>query len=359
MVVDMERDALAASGIKAAGRCRAIALVTAYGLQGTPRSRLVRETINVWFDVLRQCSSKVLGDLRSAWAEVVNSNAGDLIHIPVRGILTNVISILTKAKWSPRTVNCWMDPRGNRWTMSGTHTAPSIVAGMVNQDLFKEELRRASLHYNGKGMAAGIHINATYMVLRNVKQKEYNIKCLLETIISGATWPLHRVHDIYPDVDPVCSRCGTEPETALHCFWTCPANPNIDEEAVRDTQYLINTAVEKHEQCPCLWLRGILPSEYIQVPPDSNPVAVSNPKYIIGSSLQLESGTYYGDASGGTNTKYAEIRRVGCAFVQISSQGNPTLVAHFPLPGDVQTVSRGGVVQSSYPHERGPSWKSN
>ena len=45
MIVQLERDALASTGIKPHGRCRAMALVVAFGLQGTPRSRLVREKL--------------------------------------------------------------------------------------------------------------------------------------------------------------------------------------------------------------------------------------------------------------------------------------------------------------------------
>ena len=53
------------------------------------------------------------------------------------------------------------------------------------------------------------------------------------------------------------------------------------------------------------------------------------------------SGVYYGDASGGEYTKYPEIRRVGCAFAKIDDLGSLTFAASFPLPGEIQTVSRG------------------
>ena len=66
-MIELERDALACTGIKPAGRCRAIGLFVAFGLQGTPRSRIVRETVKAWFELLRQLNSKLLGDLKKAW----------------------------------------------------------------------------------------------------------------------------------------------------------------------------------------------------------------------------------------------------------------------------------------------------
>ena len=55
----------------------------------------------------------------------------------------------------------------------------------------------------------------------------------------------------------------------------------------------------------------------------------------------MTSGTYYGDASGGKNAEYPDIRRVGVAFVKIDDEGNLTFGAQFQLVGEVQTVSRG------------------
>ena len=55
----------------------------------------------------------------------------------------------------------------------------------------------------------------------------------------------------------------------------------------------------------------------------------------------MNSGTYYGDASGGEHTRYPDIRRVGVSFVQVSESGDLIFAAHFPLAGEIQTVARG------------------
>ena len=51
-VLNLERRALACSGIKAAGRCRTIGVVVAYGLLGTPVARVIRETLVAWCDLI-------------------------------------------------------------------------------------------------------------------------------------------------------------------------------------------------------------------------------------------------------------------------------------------------------------------
>ena len=62
-----ERDALACSGVNPAGECRTTALVLGYGVQGTPRARVVRETIRAWCGLHRNSTTQVLNDIRCAW----------------------------------------------------------------------------------------------------------------------------------------------------------------------------------------------------------------------------------------------------------------------------------------------------
>ena len=50
-MLELERDALSCSGINPAGRCRTIGLVVAYGVQGTLRAGVVRETMRAWFSL--------------------------------------------------------------------------------------------------------------------------------------------------------------------------------------------------------------------------------------------------------------------------------------------------------------------
>ena len=283
----------------------------------------------------------MLVDLQVAWAKAYRLLEADNAEKHIRGIMTNIISLLLKANWKPTTVNCWIDPEGYKRVMSGASVAPDVVAAAINKPFFNIELVRAADHYLGKGLEFGLHYNATMAWLRNLKSHHYNSKCLLETILSGATWPADRIHNAYPEHSPLCPRCGLEPEDALHCFWTCQENANIDEHVVKKTQHLIQTAKTSSNEHPCLWLRGLLPANLINIPPDAEPLSSLDITYINPENVSFDSGTYYGDASGGEYTVYADIRRVGCAFARTTSSGELIYAAHYPLPGEVQTVARG------------------
>ena len=87
----------------------------------------------------------------------------------VKGIMSNLILILIKAKWDPESLYQWRDPRGTRWTMAGVSTSPDVVANIINRDFLNIELHRADGHYNGSGLKNGLHINATLKILRKLK----------------------------------------------------------------------------------------------------------------------------------------------------------------------------------------------
>ena len=68
-IIELEKDALACSGINPAERCRTSALPTAYGILGTPRARIYRETLRAWFDIIRNSSVEVHNQIRVAWGK--------------------------------------------------------------------------------------------------------------------------------------------------------------------------------------------------------------------------------------------------------------------------------------------------
>ena len=88
----------------------------------------------------------------------------------------------------------------------------------------------------------------------------YSDKCCLETILAAGLCPNVRVCQWFPDVSPACSRCGHHTDDLLHFCWTCPANADIDDKAVKDSQDLIPTAKVKFANETCLWTRGIIPA---------------------------------------------------------------------------------------------------
>lgn len=88
-VLQLEKSALACTGIKPAGRCRAIALAVAFGVLGSPRARLVRETTRDYLIVL----GKIESDFRHAWAVAKEILYRDCKVTNVKGLMSNVIYI--------------------------------------------------------------------------------------------------------------------------------------------------------------------------------------------------------------------------------------------------------------------------
>ena len=349
-LLEIDRDALRCTGITEAGRCRAWGLISAYGLKGTPRARIIRETIREWFSLLKEVEPTELIDLRVAWGKAKDKviAIGDS---QIRGIISNIIHILHKADWKPVAINMWIDNNNNKWvlnlspTSTSSASAPDVVASALIKAYADLDMLRAQNHYNGKGMGNGVHFNATLSLLRSLKPTQFADRSLLENILSAATWTADRIHSINPDYSDMCPRCGQEIETPFHCIWGCKANDNIQDEAVTNTQKLIQQATSGVEEEPCLWLRGILPSKYINIDEQYLPPENIDVTWVEGltkkDDIRIVSGTYYGDASGGKQSMYPEIRRIGCAFAQIDNDDNLLFAAHFPLPGEHQSVPRG------------------
>ena len=342
-VVQLERHALACTGIKPAGRCRTLALLVAYGKLGTPRARLVRESIRAWFDLLRCATHEEIKDIRVAWAKAKEALILSSLNVnSVHGIMSNIIYILLSAKWDPRTFNVWEDEQGATWAITDFQVAPDTVASAIAQAYLDLDFQRASEHHNGKGIKQGIDIPSTLRYLRSMKDTtdvDYQFKAALETIIAGGCWSEVRINTIQPLHNTSCLRCGDPSDDDFHTFWTCPANCNLTHEFVADTQKLISEATKQIHEYPCLWLRGILPEHFTEIPAIHEPSNIFDPTFI--KEGRWISRTYYGDASGGEYTSYPKIRRVGCSVVACSETGEVQFGAHFPLPGPVQSVGRG------------------
>ena len=90
---------------------------------------------------------------------------------------------------------------------------------------------------------------------------------------------------------------------------------------------------------PCLWLRGLIPADLVEINPSYNPSDNLNIKYI--GTPSFNSGLYYGDASGGDYTSHTPLRRCGIGICKVRAiDGTQIWGAHMNLPGLVQTVAR-------------------
>ena len=51
----------------------------------------------------------------------------------VRGIMSNLISLLLRAGWSPTNLFNWQDADGCTWTMAGVRVSPDNVAAPITK----------------------------------------------------------------------------------------------------------------------------------------------------------------------------------------------------------------------------------
>ena len=345
----LETDALACSGIKTAGRCRTIALAVAYGVLGTPRARIIRETLRDFFTILRNISPSELLQLRTAWAEAKQELKKKSLSVAsVHGILSNVIYILLHAQWNPIAYNFWEDDTGGQWQIVDWKVSPDIVSAAITKSYLDISLRKADSHHNGKGIYYGIDSANTFRHVRSIKTHtdiNYQYKAAIETVMSGCCWSASRINSINPEFDKLCPRCGLCEETDYHTFWECGCNDSFTHPFVTKTNHLKQKAREGTEEYPCFWLRGIIPASFTQVPPPhTNPSEEYNYNFVNPEQQNWMSGTYYGDASGGKNTSYKQLRRVGVAVVKCNHLGETLFGVSTNLPGKVQTVGRGEVL---------------
>ena len=89
---------------------------------------------------------------------------------------------------------------------------------------------------------------------------------MLEALLAGGIWLPARVAQAGLGEDGgVCPRCSASAATDFHVYWECPANAAIDDEGVRNTEYLATQAAQGLLDRPCLWLRGLVPESCVVV----------------------------------------------------------------------------------------------
>ena len=80
-------------------------------------------------------------------------------------------------------------------------------------------------------------------------------------VATAAVWPQQRRKDSTVVDDGSCPRCHAASETEEHVAWQCSANTgHADYKA---TARLVGQAVAGVQQCPALWLRGLLPADHL------------------------------------------------------------------------------------------------
>lgn len=103
----------------------------------------------------------------------------------------------------------------------------------------KKQVENVSQHFDGSSIT---DTKAWDMVLSKNKtlknKKKYPEFAILETAQAGACWPVTRVADVMHEAS-VCELCWQYTIGCFHSVWKCPALRNTEDEAIIESQHLI------------------------------------------------------------------------------------------------------------------------
>ena len=91
----------------------------------------------------------------------------------------------------------------------------------------------------------------------------------MDCILCGGLWLPARVMSCGLSDNSDCPRCGQPGCDEQHLIWDCPDIVLVDDVAVTNSQYL---CAQVDRDLPCLWLRGLLSSSLVAVPPPPDEV---------------------------------------------------------------------------------------
>ncbi|CAK0856487.1 unnamed protein product, partial [Prorocentrum cordatum] len=301
----------------------------------------------------------------------------------VTGITRAMVNTLLDLGWSMLGPWHWVSDDGEEF---GSDDPSALDGGVDASDLKqaiastieRKQWQQAAKHYAAGGMEAGADMRSARSLIKKLKRKGEHDKVGAHlACLTGGVWPRQRVADLGLEIEDVtCPRCGEAPETWQHRMWECKCNELIEE--CQKSKHLEEKAVRGVEEVPCLWLRGILPKSWTQIPPPPEPgtemweqfgnlerLRVTAPSGThrppsqpvwqwragstdLGEANPVDDGGWLiaaGDASGGEYTMDPRLRRVawGWVVMQPENVNEPMVVAgaRAALGGWRQSVNRG------------------
>ena len=182
----------------------------------------------------------------------------------VRGPLRATIVVLLEFGWRPVAPSTWGEPlpADRIWRLDGKGNWALFCRSLANSAMARH-WPDAAKHWNGTSLERGGDFTSLKAHLRHFEKKGLHGQYgALHTVAIGATWPRARKFSaLLPGVlDDTCPRCGRAPDTDIHRYCQCPANRDIPDRAVQNTQHLAERACAEHElecyvlaqeHCPC------------------------------------------------------------------------------------------------------------
>ena len=261
---------------------------------------LLLEYIQMWLacPTLRQ-------GIRYVWPGLVVQHSPTPLWRKVHGPIGAVVATWIQNGWAPMAPDFFIDPDGGKWEVQEGPLTPFAEA--FQSHAIRRQWWVASKHRDGaglEGMPSLYSLRKKLVALRK-DPKSRGFAGMLEHTAAAAIWTRVRLHDAGYVDDPRCQRCFIAPEDEFHRYWVCVCNSRIDDPAVKDIQPLMARAEEEHATFPCLWHRGIMPSDLYRIltPPE----AYSHQTF---GHFNRGGGIYATDGSSGINISDSRFRNV-------------------------------------------------
>ena len=159
---DLELNALSCAGNRAPGSCRFFSLLLAYGLNGQPLARIIRECMREWVILVKSLDNKFNNEKdlfavtwRTARNKLKSQPIPFLIH-HVHGFMSNIIYILRGAGWDPISMDLWADHNGQLVSIY-THNTDTL-ASLITYSYALSRFKSCYTHENGKGIEGGVEL---------------------------------------------------------------------------------------------------------------------------------------------------------------------------------------------------------
>ena len=331
------------------GQCSTSAIAIQFRDGADPAVRIRTQIISQWIGIWVAASEEKRQEIVTLWPRQIHRLQHSARWSRVKGPMQATIATLIDLGWVPNHPDRWMEPPPSDilWTITGPGDLEAFKKA-IGRSAMASLWNSADAHHCGKGLGGrgstgcGPDLKSFKRRLKKYQDdgKDDHYMALL-VAGSGACWPRDRKYSTNIIGTQECSRCGCPCEDMMHFLWGCPANCEILDDAVQDSQSLAQVALRGHANAS-LWLRGLPPKDSY---PIVEPPIESEISYEFGSMATFNySQSYYLDGSGGARTNDSRLRRCGWAAITIdtSCPGTPEVTGAVfgPLAGPQQIVPR-------------------
>ena len=333
--------ALEASGANRGGQvCTATVLAIKYGDDRDPEITIRVGQIKAWIEFWHTADLDLRNRTRKAWSRALPNVLGPNRWKYVCGFMTATIATLADIGWTPDHPDRWLLPGGDQYCDVDfiTYTWCTLKAAIVDT-IQKNIWTRASNHYLAHGIESELpDFTIVRRTIKRFERKgEFGAAGMLLVVAAGGCWHDSRVADAWYESIELCSRCHAAFETPLHRYWQCDGNKDTGIDAIDKSNGLCRLACRDAENCPVLWLRGVVPGKTVEKPALPDEPILHRVGTVANHSIDdLE---FYTDGSGGEQNRDVRLRRVGAAAVAIDLQGELVAALFSGVPCR-QTVPR-------------------